>query len=236
MSDRKRTRGWYLAVAWAVAGAAILAWPFPGMVEAKVPAMADSKHNFQFSTSYPKLSALAGNEICRACHIPHNAGKERLLHDFGKEWTDPAGKDFFLTQTVLCMGCHDGTIATPTGADHLPDPPAPTAKVSPSADPHYWNGVLPIPAYGGENKEFITPGLEAAVRRQGSAWVAVSPLNLSLKLPLYTDGTLDAPRMACTTCHDPHVEKVNGIGEHFLRSDQAYGDLCVTCHSNLYPP
>jgi predicted CXXCH cytochrome family protein len=225
MSERKTGRGWYLAAAWAIAGTALLVPLLPGTADAKVPAMAGSKHDFQSSSSYRNLSALAGNEICRACHIPHNASKPRLLHDFGKEWTDPGGH-VVLSQTMLCLSCHDGTIATPTGGDTM------TATVNPSADPHFWNDVLP--GYGTRPpREKITPGLNAAVQKLSSSWVAVSPLNPLRKLPLYTDGTLDAPRMACSTCHDPHVE--NGVGGRFLRSDQAYGDLCVTCHSNLYP-
>lgn len=230
MTQGQAGQGRHRLVACAVVGAMVLAWS--GWAAAEMPKMAGSKHDFLYRTDYPGLHALAGNEICRACHIPHGAVKDRLLQDFGDNWTAPAGHDLFLPQSVLCMGCHDGTIATPSGVDtHMATP----MKVDPAVDPHYWNDKLPLSPYATE-KPFVSDGLKLAVQQTGpTGWTAVSPVNPATQLPLYTGGGDNAPRMACTTCHDPHVENYNNLGVHFLRSDQAYGDLCVTCHANLYP-
>jgi predicted CXXCH cytochrome family protein len=200
--------------------------------------MSGSAHDFRNSGRYTGLAAQTGREICRACHVPHHADKQSFLFvDYRKDWTDPVdlsgvAHPLVLNESVLCMSCHDGTIAAATHTDTIPD--GNRAKVSLAADPHYWNDKLPVFGYA-PAVPMVSQGLEAAVKQQGSQWVAISPVSATTQLPLYTDGTDPAPRMACTTCHDPHVQSYGGTGQHFLRSNQAYGDLCVTCHSNLYP-
>ncbi len=234
MSIRSRGRGWNLAVACAVVG--VMALGLASAAGAAEPAMTGSKHDFRFNPTYTGLSALAKDELCRACHIPHNAAKGHLLRDYGTDWTttftgtDGASHQLILPESLLCMGCHDGTIAMPSGSpDLIPD--GNKAKVNPGADPHYWNDVLP--GYGTEPATAVTPGLLlAAPGPQGGTWTAVSPVNLSTRLPLYTSGSPSEPRMACTTCHDPHLPAGR---QYLLRSEQAYGDLCVTCHSDFYP-
>jgi predicted CXXCH cytochrome family protein len=232
--------GWRLIVAWAVVGVATVGAAWPASAQ-RISGMVGSDHDFRNSGKYPGLSAQTGTEICRACHVPHHADRETLLFlDFHQDWaggtstftgSDGLTHRLVLDESLLCMSCHDGTIAAPTRIDHIPD--GSLAKVNPAVDPHYWNDKLPVRGYA-PAVPYVSEGLELAVQPNGSKWVAVSPVS-GTRLPLYTSGADPSPRMACTTCHDPHVENYGGTGKFFLRSDQAYGDLCVTCHSNLYP-
>lgn len=228
MFERSLVQRRCFVLVWAIAGAVLLIWTYP--VAAATALMEHSKHDFSFNSSYSGLHGLAGNEICKPCHVPHNAGKsDYLFRDFGQTWAAPSGHEVMLPESTLCMSCHDGTIAMPVG-----DPDS-IASLNLTKDPHFWNDVLPgygtVPA-----NPNITPDLNTALTRVSGKWVAVNHRGGStLTLPLYYTTDPDAPRMACTTCHDPHVEVVGTTGGYFLRSEQPYGELCVTCHTHFYP-
>lgn len=199
----------------------------------------NTPHDFRNRATYPVLSALTGDQLCRACHVPHNAARDRLLRDFGDDVTST---HVFLTQSLLCLSCHDGIIAPfgPTG-DYDEIDAGKLARIQPSVletDKHFWNDV--VAGYGtlewdpnNADNPKVAGFAKAMKPGAGGQWVAQGPLNPERVLPLYNTG--DGPRLACTTCHDPHVWKLGATGEKFLRSDQSYGDLCVTCHSTFYP-
>lgn len=76
------------------------------------PKMASGPHDFRDDTSAPQDYAGAtgtGSEICKACHVPHNATQDKFLwaHNYNGEAGGPGS-----SSTVLCMGCHDGTLAS----------------------------------------------------------------------------------------------------------------------------
>lgn len=217
-----------LALAWAVVGAALISWTFPAY--AATADMAHSLHDFSWQTGYATLNALAGDEICRPCHVPHNADEPQyLFRDFGTTWDTPLGHELILPESTLCLGCHDGTIAPPGGGTDTISGLDPELK-----DPHFWNDAQYPNALETDPKYVptLTPGLHDAFQNSSGKWVAQNPMT-GLRLPLYTSGDPTTPRMACTTCHDPHVQVVGTTGRDFLRSAEPYGELCITCHSNL---
>jgi hypothetical protein len=172
----------------------------------------DTPHDFRVghfkgsSTVYTNLRAVAGDEICRPCHVPHNSAKTHLFPDHG----EGSYTGVFLEESLLCLGCHDGNIATTKGTDTM----NPAYKVSPTSS-HDLN----------QNLKSVLPD----VLVNGST--VQSQFNPLTTLPLYS-GNGQSGLMACMTCHDPHVWKKDGTGKWFLRSSDAYGDLCVTCHIN----
>lgn len=229
--SRSGTRFGSPRLCWAAAG--LLALALSGAVTAEV---ANTPHDFRNRAGYPMLSTITGDELCKACHVPHGAARERLMRNFGD---DVSSSHVFISQSLLCLSCHDGVIAAQgpglsddqIGVGNL-------ARINPEVDKHFYNDV--VAGYGTADWDpnsvnLKVAGFALAMKMVGGDWVAESPLNPARVLPLYTHTGGDGPRLACTTCHDPHVWKLNETGDKFLRSDQPYGDLCVTCHSTFYP-
>ncbi|MGE5507585.1 MAG: hypothetical protein ACM3RP_03700 [Chitinophagales bacterium] len=255
MSSRGReTPAGRLAVVAACLGVALLAWTAPGRAQ-----IAGSPHDFR-NSKYKVLSDLTGDELCKACHVPHRSslpnrlGQAHLMRDFGQ---NQSSGHITMTESLLCMSCHDGTIAPfgPTGeiSEIKSDRWVSPEKVE--GDKHFWND--PVPEYdparwsasGGWDpnaNQKTVDGFKAAMRVGGDGkWVAQWPLGSGPVLPLFTSGD-NRPRLTCLTCHDPHGEaqdllptgqpRVEGgpTQIYFLRA-QPYGDLCVTCHSTYFP-
>lgn len=252
MSSRgRRAPAGRVAVIAACLGATLLAWPMPSLAE-----IAGSPHDFR-NSKYTVLSDLTGDELCKACHVPHRSSlpnrtvQQHLLRDFGK---NQSSGHITLTESLLCMSCHDGTIAPfgPTGAfSEIQN----DRKINPDIDKHFWNDPVPgyDPATWGDNGGWDpdplkkkVQGFRAAMRVGGDGkWIAQWPLGSGPVLPLTTSGD-NRPRLTCLTCHDPHGQQQNLLPTggprasdgatkiYFLRA-QPYGDLCVTCHSPFYP-
>lgn len=170
-------------------------------------------------------TAAAASEICGFCHVPEKTGlPDRPL------WTrldlppgaftaydDPTSEDPLAFQplgtSLVCLSCHDGTIAWDTLA---------TPGISVSALRR--GGGISIGAGGLANNHPISvsyyDGYDAAFNRPIGGKVG--------ELPLFrASGARGAgDRVECASCHNPH-EIMFG---KFLRVSNGGSALCRRCH------
>lgn len=112
------------SVALALIAAGIMA---ASLAMAGVGNVSNTVHNFSPGGYSAQLQSTRINEVCKFCHTPHNAGKNRLL--WNKSNLTAASYNMYtssktLSETVrtassfspdspslLCLGCHDGKTA-----------------------------------------------------------------------------------------------------------------------------
>ncbi len=177
-------------------------------------------HNL--SVSGPgKVKASSESEICIFCHTPHMSNPK------GPLWNrkDP-GESYVLynsttTQatigqpdgaSMLCLSCHDGTIALgnvfsraeaidfSSGITTMP--PGTSNLTTDLSDDH------PI--------SFIYNSSLAAADGE-----LIDPVNLRWQIKLEKD------KLQCTACHDPHKD----IYTDFLVASSQHSDICLQCHN-----
>lgn len=180
-----------------------------------------SKHNLSV-TGTGDIRAISETQICIFCHIPHNASPAAPLWnraDPGLNYTpytsstadanpgQPTGS------SLLCLSCHDGTIAI---GDLL------------SQDEwiEMTLGVTTMPTdrrsnLGTDLSDDHPVSFDYTEALAGSDGQLVPPDLLLGSVKLDRNGQLQ-----CTTCHDPHDDS-NG---KFLVMDAVNGALCETCH------
>ncbi len=129
-------------------------------------------HDFSNVASNYQAVTGTGDEVCKACHVPHNAKQDKFLwardYNAGGTWTATT------SSTVLCLGCHDGTLAsTIPGVDSVDVPT--DARISGSGN--HPTGANAVFVAGGEGFQPTAPS----------------------QLPLENGN-----QVGCGTCHDPH--------------------------------
>ncbi len=175
-----------------------------------------TRHNL--SASGPgELKAGSVTDVCVFCHTPHNAQPSRALWNQalpGTAYTLYASATLKATlqqptgSSRLCLSCHDGTVALGSVRAGLEHEPVAIGALS-------GRRVLGTDLSDDHPISFVYDSALAAARGD-----VVDPSQVSA-LPL------DAHRqMQCTTCHDPH----DATYRKFLRVDDRYGALCMTCH------
>lgn len=196
-----------------------------GIVFATLPRSANggivsTKHNL--SASGPgTVRAASEGQICIFCHTPHNSSPR------GPLWNrrDPGGTYIPYSSStataspgqptgvsILCLSCHDGTIAV---GDVL-SRPVPISMVG---------GVTTIPTGSGRlgtdlsDDHPISFQYTESMTQKGQL---VSPSSLGGKVRLDPTGQLQ-----CTSCHDPH-DDANG---KFLAVSNLQAALCTACHT-----
>lgn len=185
--------------------------------------VAATKHNLSASGA-GSVRAVSEQNVCIFCHIPHNYNPRE------SGWNRSAAGGYYTPYTsstavsfpgqpngtsILCLSCHDGTIALgdviseevpiPMLGGVTTMPPGPSVLGTDLSDDH------PI--------SFDYTWALASRRRD-----LVQPNELTGTVKLDMRG-----RMQCTSCHDPHDDK-NG---KFLTVNNRRGALCTTCHKNM---
>lgn len=165
-----------------------------------------SAHDFSAATDR------AGG-ACDACHVPHVQGVRQgerpgaaaieLFRIQGQRQVFVAGRYTPGPTSLICLGCHDGTVATSTiGSSH-----ALLAGVREGfqvPDGFVWRDHPIGIEYATERKEY---------RSQAYA------LAKGVRLP---EG-----RLECVSCHDPHNQ--TGEGKMLVMSNRRSA-LCLACH------
>ena len=180
----------------------------------------DTKHNL--STSGPgNIKASQESEICIFCHTPHNSKPNSPLWNRsqpGQSYTPYSSSTVQASPgqptgaSILCLSCHDGTIAL--------------GKVlSRQTDISMQSGVTTMPSGTGRlgtdlsDDHPISFNYSSALQGNGEL---VNPGALTGAVKLDANGDLQ-----CTSCHNAH-DNSNG---KFLVLSNTGGQLCETCHT-----
>lgn len=195
----------------------------------------DTVHNL--SASGPgEVRAVSEAEICKFCHIPHNAQAPVPLwgHALSSaQYTVPEIRDNRGQRqpapqpegsSRLCLSCHDGTVALgDITTEARPIAMGGTQRLSAGR-----KGFLGTDLSGSHPVSFVVP--------EGDPGHVGGELDMGLR-PLSAIRTdpevrLDAQgKMQCTTCHDPHSDRYHqpGLVPRFWVKP-TYEEVCLTCH------
>ena len=180
-------------------------------------------HNL--SVSGPgQIKATTETEICIFCHTPHNSKPLSPLwnrNDPGLNYTlynstttqatigQPDGA------SILCLSCHDGTIALGN-------------VLSRQADIDFSMGITTMPPGNTNLTTDLANDHPVSFVYNSSLAAAdgelVDPVNLVWPVMLEND------KLQCTTCHDPHKNTYTD----FLVVTSKYSELCTQCHEKNY--
>lgn len=193
------------------------------MSHVAVSQIAQSKHNL--STTGPgTIKSSTETEICKFCHIAHNAILSTPLwgHQLSSAGYTPYTSGTMTSSvtatitgaTKLCLSCHDGQVAVNA----------------------LGNGVTPLMLNG---VNFIT-----GASNLGTVLTADHPVsfipdtvnNRQIKSPqsngvawgeVHLDNT---GVLQCTACHDPHKYDRDAVCTKFLEGSNRNSALCTACH------
>lgn len=197
----------------------LLLW-FPAIVFSQ--SIVTTKHNL--SVNGPgTVKATSESEICLFCHTTHNSRPTAPLwnrNDPGLTYTlyksstlqalpgQPDGT------SLLCLSCHDGTVAL-------------GSVISRPAEINFNTGPF-IPA-GASN---LSKNLrnDHPVSFIYDAGLASADAELKPPTSITSPVTLQNGKMQCTSCHDPH----KNIYSDFLVATSQYSNLCNSCHQRTY--
>jgi predicted CXXCH cytochrome family protein len=125
------------------------------------------------------------------------------------------------TDSTLCLSCHDGTVAGSPGALVAYDKVPITGQMN-SADVfgtnlsamHPVSFNLPLKAKANDLVQSLTSNPPSTADTTG----AVRLINGNVE---------------CTSCHNPHVQKIDPNNPKFLVIDNSKSALCLACHSTI---
>ena len=182
-----------------------------------------SLHNLS-TTSPGAIQATSESEVCIFCHTPHSSRPVAPLWNK----TDP-GITYTLYNSstlhanlgqpdgsaILCLSCHDGTIALGN-------------VVSRSTDITFTGGITIMPS-GNSN---LTTDLSDDHPISFSYTSSLASADGQLKDPsaISMPVQLENGKVQCTSCHDPHKNTFN----KFLVASTQFSDICFKCHDRDY--
>lgn len=228
--DARRHEGRSLAFAAAMALAAI-----GTATSAEQGGVATTVHNL--SASGPgEIRAVNETEVCKFCHIPHNAvvseplWSRRLssaIYEMPEADSSPGASYSVPGQpdgaSRLCLSCHDGTIAL--------------GEIAGNRNPVVMAGADRLaPTPGGFQGTDLSGGhpISFVLRDSGNLSGAEGDMGLR-SLPAIRsdpDVRLDSEgKMQCTSCHDPHSDRFYAPGKvprFWVKPTVA--EVCLTCH------
>ncbi|MFH1321652.1 MAG: cytochrome c3 family protein [Bacteroidota bacterium] len=193
----------------------ILLW-FPSLVNSQ--SIVTTVHNLSISGT-GGIKATSEAEICIFCHTPHNSrpvaplwnrndpGSSYTLYNSSTMQALPGQPD---GASILCLSCHDGTIALGN-------------VVSRTLDITFGGGVTTMPI---SNSNLSTDLSDDHL----ISFIYNSPLDAQIKYPPLSPIALENDKVQCTSCHDPH----KNIYTKFLVATNEYSDLCFKCHDRDY--
>lgn len=190
-----------------------------GLNLAAAQGVVNTPHNLSVSGT-GSIVATSESEICIFCHTPHNSSPKAPLwnrSDPGQSYTLYNSSTIEATPgqpdgaSLLCLSCHDGTIA-------LGNVLSRTQDISMSG------GVTVMP----DGSSNITQNLADDHPISFQYDIALANADGELVDPnlLTAEVKLENGRMQCTACHDPHKM----VNPDFLVASNRNSDLCLYCH------
>ena len=183
-------------------------------------------------------------QVCVFCHTPHGGNLTGPLWNrdvpgsgsFQLYTTSPtltsvaAGVTDVGDESLLCLSCHDGSIAVnsllnfgSTGAQPL-IPPGGDVEITGTTGANRRIGALTEVDPGGsghlEDDHPISFNYDLAQQEEGAGLIAIGSVDTAIKF-FGADN-----RLECSSCHDVHD---NTLGS-FLVKDNTGSALCLSCH------
>lgn len=181
-----------------------------------------TRHNLSVSGPGP-IKSTTVTQVCVFCHTPHKGQTVAPLwnhtlttgqtYDIYGSTTLDALPDQPTGKSILCLSCHDGTVAL--GA--LTNPPTGETIDLILQNP------LDMAARGYLGTDLTDDHPISFIYDTNLAINDGQLLDPSLISPLQLEGD----KVECTTCHDPHEKDT----QPFLRVTTLNGQLCTTCHN-----
>ncbi len=181
--------------------------------------VADTRHNL--SVNGPgSIKATSESEICIFCHTPHNASPAAPLWNRsnpGSIFTPYSSSTATATPgnptgaSILCLSCHDGTIA-------LGELISRTAVTNVVGGPNMPAGPSNLTQDLSDDHP-VSFDYSISQSAKPTELVLESSLNGAVKLD-------DSGQMQCSSCHNAHEDQFG----KFLVMPDLNGALCLTCH------
>ena len=178
--------------------------------------VSNTKHNL--SVSGPgTVKATSEQEVCVFCHAPHNTAKTPLwnkpistaTYTLYSSPTKHANIEQPSGNSVLCLSCHDGTIALGTVSNQ-------TSSIG-------MGSVISLTGTGNlgtdlSNDHPFSFNYDANLASANGQ--LVSPASLGNTV------SLEEGKVQCTSCHDAH----SSVNTSFLKVTSQNSMLCTSCH------
>ena len=196
-----------------------------GVMLAQISGEVIGAHDLSPSGQSPIKGGVGGS--CLYCHAPHSG-----ITDLTPLWNQTLSTQTYTpyvsstyvekgntqpplgTDSVLCLSCHDGTVAPGqtivyhqipmSGKMNSPDVFGTNLQSS-----HPFSLVLPLTD---------SPDLIASLVSQGKTGDPTGKIKL-------IKGNIE-----CTTCHNSHVQGIDTVNLNFLVRDSSSGQMCLACH------
>jgi len=199
----------------------IFLFAFP--VQSISQSIVNTVHNMSISGP-GTVKATTESEICIFCHTPHNARPDHPLwnrNDPGSTYilynssTTQASIGQPDGSSVLCLSCHDGTIAL--------------GNVLSRTNPITFAGGITTMPSGASN---LTTDLanDHPISFVYNSSLASTDGELKDPSTLTGEVKLENSKMQCTSCHDPH----KNLYTKFLVANLVASELCLNCHQPDY--
>ncbi len=177
----------------------------------------------------------AQSQTCLPCHTPHGGGQIEVNgYAAGRLWNHELSNqnqvyttydgDFTRDEaldsySILCMGCHDGTVALDsfggaTGTHFLSGDALVTTDLT-SQHPVGISAVWPDPEPSDFNPRSTWEDQTFGGSRMG-------------RLRLMVVDGVEQSVVSCATCHEPHAR---GGYDDLLRIDNTNSAMCLACHN-----
>ncbi len=211
---------------------AVLLFPSPVVAGSGI---AWTRHNLSVSGPGPVRSSQE-TEICIFCHSPHvEPGNPPLWNrqTSGEVGYEPYSSSTLSSRpgqpdgvTIMCLSCHDGTIAI--GAVKSENTTiqmlgaGPLGKLPSSSRSNLGtnlSGTHPVSVpYDDATRRGLAPG--------ANTWLHSHPTDLAKRGPLDQNG-----KVQCTACHDPHDDpSQNGMSVPPFWRGGSFEEVCIACH------
>ncbi len=183
-----------------------------------------SKHNLSVS-GRSTVRASTESEICIFCHTPHGSGGPMAplwnREDPGVVYTlyNSSTVDAIPGQpdgsAILCLSCHDGTIALGNVKNR-------------KMDITFDGGVTVMPA--GHSNLSTDLSDDHPISFVYDPALAAKDGQLKDPSTIIKPVTLENGKVQCISCHNPHSE----LFDKFLVATNQFSDLCLRCHDRDY--
>ncbi len=189
----------------------------------RAQSVVNTVHNLSV-TGPGTIKASSETEVCIFCHTPHQSnpsgplwnredpGATYVLYNSTTLQAVPGQPD---GSSVLCLSCHDGTIALGN-------------IISTAADISFSGGVTRMPS----GRSNLTTDLsdDHPISFLYNSSLSASDGQLKDPSAISHPVSLESGKVQCTSCHDPH----NNTYNDFLVSSNQFSDLCFKCHDRNY--